>query len=71
MTAAQIQNALVLCLILGFAAMEWLSRRYARPVTATAKDTKLELFMFLSLLGDHAAAGLPGDAQAGRLAGPG
>ena len=50
MTASQIQNALVLCLIIGFAAMEWLSRRYARTVTATANDTRLELFMFLSLL---------------------
>ena len=50
MTASQIQNVLVLCLIIGFAAMEWLSRRYARTVHATADDTRLELFMFLSLL---------------------
>lgn len=50
MNASQIQNILVLCLIGGFAAMEWLSRRYARTVNATSNDTKLELLMFLSLL---------------------
>ena len=50
MTAVQIQNLLVLCLIVGFASMEYISRRYRDTVTATANDTKLELFMFLSLL---------------------
>ena len=50
MNASQIQNLLVLCLILGFAAMEVISRRYRNTVHATANDTKLELFMFLSLL---------------------
>ena len=50
MTAVQIQNLLVLCLIVGFASMEYISRRYRDTVNATANDTKLELFMFLSLL---------------------
>jgi sterol desaturase/sphingolipid hydroxylase (fatty acid hydroxylase superfamily) len=50
MNATQIQNTLVLSMILGFAAMELISRRYQNTVTATANDTKLELFMFLSLV---------------------
>jgi sterol desaturase/sphingolipid hydroxylase (fatty acid hydroxylase superfamily) len=50
MNAAQIQNVLVVCLIFGFAGMEIISRRYRTTVNATANDTKLELFMFLSLL---------------------
>jgi sterol desaturase/sphingolipid hydroxylase (fatty acid hydroxylase superfamily) len=50
MNAHQIQNALLLCMILGFAATEIISRRYKNTVLATANDTKLELFMFLSLL---------------------
>jgi len=50
MNAAQIQNLLVVRLIIGFAAMEFISRRYRSTVHATANDTKLELFMFLSLL---------------------
>ena len=50
MSASQIQNLLVLCLILGFASMEFISRRYKANVHATVNDTKLELFMFLSLL---------------------
>ena len=50
MTAVQIQNLLVLCLIVGFASMEYISRRYRDTVHATANDTKLELFMFISLL---------------------
>jgi len=48
--AAQLQNILLLCVILGFAAMEFISRRYKANVNATANDTKLELFMFVSLL---------------------
>jgi sterol desaturase/sphingolipid hydroxylase (fatty acid hydroxylase superfamily) len=48
--ASQIQNLLIVCLILGFAAMEVISHRYRDTVHATANDTKLELFMFLSLL---------------------
>jgi len=47
---SQIQNILVVCLIFGFAAMEVISYRYRDTVHATANDTKLELFMFLSLL---------------------
>ena len=50
MTAAQTQNALILCLILGFAMMEFISRRYKNTVNATSNDTKLELLMFLGLL---------------------
>lgn len=50
MNAAQVQNILVVCLILGFAAMEIITRRYKDTVHATSNDTKLELFMFLSLL---------------------
>ncbi|OYU46063.1 MAG: fatty acid hydroxylase, partial [Burkholderiales bacterium PBB4] len=50
MTPAQIQNLLVLCLIVGYASMEFISRRYKTTVNATGNDTKLELFMFLSLL---------------------
>jgi sterol desaturase/sphingolipid hydroxylase (fatty acid hydroxylase superfamily) len=46
----QIQNSLVVCLILGFATMEVVSRRYKNTVHATSNDTKLELLMFLSLL---------------------
>jgi sterol desaturase/sphingolipid hydroxylase (fatty acid hydroxylase superfamily) len=50
--ASQIQNLLIVSLILGFAVMEVVSYRYRDTVqdTATANDTKLELFMFLSLL---------------------
>lgn len=50
MTPAQVQNALVVCLLVGFATMEYASRRYKDTVTATSNDTKLELLMFLSLL---------------------
>jgi len=45
-----LQNTLIVCLILGFACMEWLSRRYRDTVKATANDTWLELGMFLSLI---------------------
>ena len=50
MNATQIQNILVLSMILGFAATELISRRYQNTVTATSNDTKLEVFMFLSLV---------------------
>lgn len=50
MTAAQVQNILVLSMILGFAAAELISRRYQNTVTATTNDTKLELLMFVSLV---------------------
>lgn len=50
MNPSQIQNILIVCLILGFALMEFVSHRYRDTVHATANDTKLELFMFLSLL---------------------
>lgn len=50
MTANQFQNTLILCFMIGFALMEYITRRYQRTVTANANDTKLELLMFLSLL---------------------
>ena len=50
MTPNAIQNLLVLCLIGGYASMETISRRYKTTVNATGNDTKLELFMVLSLL---------------------
>lgn len=50
MQAVQLQNLLLLVLILGLAAMEIVTRRYKETVHATANDTQLELFMFLSLL---------------------
>lgn len=50
MNPSKVQNILVLCLILGFATMEIVSRLYHRKVSATSEDTKLELLMFLSLL---------------------
>jgi uncharacterized membrane protein YoaK (UPF0700 family) len=50
MNPTQIQNTLVLCLILGFAVMEIVSRLYHRKVNASGDDTKLELLMFISLL---------------------
>lgn len=50
MNSSDIQNVLVTCFIVGFATMEWTTRRYQKTVHATANDTKLELLMFLSLL---------------------
>jgi sterol desaturase/sphingolipid hydroxylase (fatty acid hydroxylase superfamily) len=50
MTATHIQNLLILCLMLGFALKEFISRRYKDTVTATSNDTKLELLMFISLV---------------------
>jgi len=45
-----LQNVLVLAAILGFAGMEFASRRYQSTVHASANDTKLEALMFVSLL---------------------
>ena len=52
MNPAQIQNALIVCMIVGYALMEVLSFRYRDKVmgSVTANDTKLELFMFVSLV---------------------
>jgi len=50
MNPNQIQNILVICLILGFAMMEFITKRYKQTVNANSNDTKLELFMFISLL---------------------
>jgi sterol desaturase/sphingolipid hydroxylase (fatty acid hydroxylase superfamily) len=41
---------LIVVLILGFALMEYVSRRYRATVHATSNDTKLELLMFVSLI---------------------
>ena len=46
----QLQNVLVVCVLFGYAGMEFATRRYQATVHATADDTRLELFMFLSLL---------------------
>ncbi len=45
-----LQNLLILTIMLGFAGMEFVTRRYKRSVHATHDDTKLELAMFVSLL---------------------
>jgi sterol desaturase/sphingolipid hydroxylase (fatty acid hydroxylase superfamily) len=45
-----LQNVLILSVMLGYAGMEFATRRYKNTVRATADDTKLELFQFLSLL---------------------
>ena len=45
-----LQNLLIVSVMLGFAGMEWASRRYKNTVHASADDTKLELAMFLSLI---------------------
>ena len=50
MTSTLLQNGLIVCAILGFAAMEYFSRRYKQTVTASGNDTKLETAMFISLL---------------------
>ena len=46
----QLQNILVVTLMLGFAGMEFATRRYQHTVRANSNDTKLELLMFLSLV---------------------
>lgn len=46
----QLQNILFLTALVGFALMEWITRRYKNTVTATANDTKLEIFMAVSLI---------------------
>lgn len=45
-----LQNVLLVSIILGFAGMEFATRRYQATVNATANDTKLELLMFVSLV---------------------
>ena len=50
MNPSQIQNLLIVSMIVGFAVMEIVTHRYRDTVHATANDTQLELFMFLSLL---------------------
>lgn len=50
MNASQIQSLLILCLLMGFACMEYATRRYRDHVRASGDDTKLELLMFISLI---------------------
>lgn len=50
MTPAAAQNLLIFVAICGYGLMEFASRRYQSTVHATANDTKLELFMFVSLV---------------------
>jgi len=45
-----LQNLLIVSFMLGFAGLEFVTRRYKNSVHATADDTKLELLMFLSLV---------------------
>ena len=45
-----LQNALIAVLILGYALLEFTTRRYQSTVTANRNDTRLELMMFISLL---------------------
>ena len=45
-----LQNLLIVSVMLGFAGLEFATRRYKNTVHATADDTKLELLMFLSLI---------------------
>lgn len=45
-----LQNTLLVCVMLGYAGMEYVSGRYRETVHPTADDTRLELFMLLSLL---------------------
>jgi sterol desaturase/sphingolipid hydroxylase (fatty acid hydroxylase superfamily) len=55
-----LQNTLIAALILGFATMEFVSRRYRDKVHANGNDTKLELLMFISLLAVAQPAALLG-----------
>nr|WP_315463276.1 sterol desaturase family protein [uncultured Rhodoferax sp.] len=45
-----LQNILIGSLILGYATMELVSRRYRTTVNASSNDTKLELVMFIALV---------------------
>lgn len=45
-----LQNTLIASVMLGYAGMEFATRRYQSTVRATADDTKLELLQFLSLV---------------------
>jgi len=45
-----LQNTLIVTLVLGYAGMELATRRYHQTVKASANDTRLELFMLLSLV---------------------
>ena len=71
MTASHIQNGLLLLMLIGFAGMEFLSRRYQNTVHSTANDTKLELFMFLSLLAITQPLAMMVTAQLGMWLAPG
>jgi len=44
------QNLVIVAIMIVFALKEWTSRRYRDTVHASANDTKLEFFMFVSLI---------------------
>ncbi|GAB7545138.1 sterol desaturase family protein [Cupriavidus sp. 8B] len=46
----QLQNILIVTIMLGFAGMEFATRRYKNSVHPTSDDTRLELAMFVSLV---------------------
>lgn len=48
--STQLQNILIVSVMIGFALMEYVTRRYKNTVNATSNDTWLELLMFLSLV---------------------
>src|ERR1700748_2223406 len=67
--SSQLQYLLIGACILGFAAMEFITRRYQATVrdSATANDTWLEVLMFVSLIAITQPIALPGWAMAGML----
>jgi sterol desaturase/sphingolipid hydroxylase (fatty acid hydroxylase superfamily) len=71
MSTTLIQNLLILCLIIGFACMEYISRRYQNTVHANSNDTKLEVLMFLSLLAISQPMAILGTAKLGAWLAPG
>ena len=48
--STSMQMVLIVCVMCGYAAMEYVSHRYRDTVHASADDTTLELLMFISLL---------------------
>lgn len=47
---AILQNTLLVCVMVGFALIEYISRRYQQSVHPTADDNRLEVFTFLGLI---------------------
>lgn len=65
MNPSALQNLLIVLLIIGFAAMEIVSRRYRQTVNASGNDTRLEVAMFLSLVAITQPLALLGSARLG------